>query len=74
MIAAIIIGIIILFFIFIIFYMSDKEKGEFNDGVSLGITITILICIEGLLIFCINKPRIQLQWMFIKVKQLLNIR
>lgn len=53
-IATIIIGIILLFFVCLTFYISDRKDGSFDDGVTLGIIITMLLCIEGILICCIS--------------------
>lgn len=52
-IATIIIGIILLFLMFLTFYLSDSKNGDFNDGVTLGMTIASLIFIEVILIGCI---------------------
>lgn len=49
-IAAIIIGIILVFFVCLTFYISDRKDSSFEDGVTLGIIITMLLCIETILI------------------------
>ena len=49
-IAAIIIGIILLFFVFLTFYISGRKDGKFDDGVTLGMIITLLAFIEYILI------------------------
>lgn len=53
-IAAIIIGIILLFFTFLANYISDKKYGKFDEGVTLGVIISILVLIESVLIIHIN--------------------
>ena len=53
-IAAIIIGIILLFFVCLAFYLSDRCGSEFDGGVTLGMIIVLLILIEGIFIICIN--------------------
>ena len=52
--AAIIIGIILLFFVCLAFYLSDRYGSEFGEGVTLGSIIVQLILIEGIFIICIN--------------------
>ena len=52
--AAIIIGIILLFFVCLAFYLSDRYGSEFDEGVTLGSIIVLLILIEGIFIICIN--------------------
>lgn len=49
-IAAIVIGIILLFFVFLTFYISGRKDGKFDDGVTLGMIITLLAFIEYILI------------------------
>ena len=53
-IAAIITGIILLFFVCLAFYISDRYGSEFDEGVTLGMIIVLLILIEGIFIICIN--------------------
>ena len=53
-IAAIIIGIILLFFVCLAFYLSDRYGSEFDEGVTLGMIIVLLILLEGIFIICIN--------------------
>lgn len=53
-IAAIIIGIILLFLVCVTFYISNRKYGKFEEGVILGIIITSLIFIEIFLICDIN--------------------
>lgn len=56
-IAAIIIGIILLTNLFLAFYISDKNIGEFDGGVTLGIIISILFFIEvGIVSNIISEP------------------
>lgn len=52
-IAAIIIGIILIFLVALTDYIGDKKHGKFNDGITLGVFITILLFIESMLIACI---------------------
>ena len=52
-IAAIIIGIILIFLVALTDYISDKKHGKFNDGITLGVFITIFVFIEYALIACI---------------------
>lgn len=52
-IAAIIIGIILIFFVCLTFYISIKKNGKFDDGVTLGMIITLLAFIEYIIINCI---------------------
>ena len=52
--ATIIIGIILLFFVCLAFYLSDRYGSEFDEGVTLGMIIVLLILIEGIFIICIN--------------------
>lgn len=54
-IAAIIIGIILIFFVFSTIYISDKKGGDFDSGVALGVTITMLLFLEIILISCITS-------------------
>ena len=49
-IAAIIIGVTLLFFVFLTFYISSKKGNMFDDGVSLGIIITVLLLIKSILV------------------------
>ena len=53
-IAAIITGIILLFFVCLALYLSDRYGSEFDEGVTLGMIIVKLILIEGIFIICIN--------------------
>lgn len=53
-IATIIIGIILVFFVCLTFYISDRKDGSFDDGVILGIIITTLLIIETILICVIS--------------------
>jgi hypothetical protein len=53
-IAAIIIGIILLFFVCLALYLSDRYGSEFDEGVTLGMIIVLLILLEGIFIICIN--------------------
>ena len=56
-IAAIIIGIILLFLVFLTFYISIKNDGKFDNGVTLGLIIMLLFYTEAFLIyFSDNKP------------------
>ena len=52
-IAAIIIGIILIFLVALTDYIRDKKHGKFNDGIALGVFITIFVFIECVLIACI---------------------
>lgn len=52
-IAAIIIGIILIFLVFLIDYINSSGYGTFCGGVTLGIFGTILLFIECVLISCI---------------------
>lgn len=45
-IAAIIVGIILLFFVFFTLYMYDEEDSTFADGLKLGVIITLLVFME----------------------------
>lgn len=51
--AAIIIGIILLFFVLLTSHISGKKNCEFDAGVTLGGVISILLFIETTLIVCI---------------------
>lgn len=54
--AAIIVGIILLFLVFLTFYISKRNDGKF-DGVTLGLIIVLLFYTEAFLIYCSdNKP------------------
>lgn len=56
-IAAIIIGVILLFFVCFTFSISNRKEGKFDDGVLLGTIVTILLFIEYILInFVISDP------------------
>lgn len=56
-IAAIIIGIVLLFFVFLTFYISNRNDGKFDEGVTLGLIIMLLFFTEAFLIYCSdNKP------------------
>ena len=52
-IAAIIIGIILIFLLALTDYIRDEKYGKFNDGITLGVFITIFVFIEYALIACI---------------------
>ena len=52
-IAAIITGIILIFLVALTDYIGDKKHGKFNDGITLGVFITIFMFIEYALIICI---------------------
>lgn len=52
-IAAIIIGIILIFLVALTDYIKDNKHGKFNDGITLGVFITIFVFIEYALIACI---------------------
>lgn len=57
-IAAIIIGIILLFFVFLASYVNNRyanneEDGKFGVGLTLGVVITMLSFIECILVDCI---------------------
>ena len=54
-IVAIITGIIFLFFVFLTLYIDTKRCGTFNDGITLGIIITLLLFTECALIICIKN-------------------
>lgn len=55
--AAIIVGIILLFLVFLTFYISKRNDGKFDDGVTLGLIIMLLFYTEAFLIYCSdNKP------------------
>lgn len=54
-ILTIIIGIILLFLVCLTFYISGKKNGKFDDGVTLGVAITMLLLIEIRLIICITS-------------------
>lgn len=49
-IAAIIIGIILLFFVFLTSYLSGRNGSKFDNGVTLGIFIAMFVFIESILI------------------------
>ena len=51
--AAIITGIILIFLVALTDYIGDKKHGKFNDGITLGVFITIFVFIEYALIACI---------------------
>ena len=53
-IAALIIGIILLFFVWLLFYIGNRRDGKYEDGAVLGIIITVLIFTEIFLICDIN--------------------
>lgn len=56
-ISAIIIGIILIFLVFLTFYISKRNDGKFDDGVTLGLIIMLLFYTEAFLIYCSdNKP------------------
>ena len=52
-IAAIILGIILLFFVLLASYMNDEEDSKFGDGLTLGVIITVLLFIECIILGCI---------------------
>ena len=52
-IAAIILGIILIFFVFFASYVNNEKDGEFGDGLKLGVVITMLTFIESILVGCI---------------------
>lgn len=52
-IAAIILGIILIFFVFFASYVNNEKDGEFGDGLKLGVVITMLSFIECILVGCI---------------------
>ena len=52
-IVAIFIGIILIFFVCLTFYIRSKKDGKYDDGVTLGMIITLLAFIEYILINCI---------------------
>ena len=52
-IAAIIIGIVLIFFMFLASYIDNKESGNFSNGLILGVIITMLLFIESILVSCI---------------------
>ena len=54
-IAAIIIGIILIFFVYLTIYISTRSDSKFDDGVTAGIIITVLLCIEMGLVSCISS-------------------
>ena len=57
-IAVIIIGIILIFFVYLTIYISRKKGFIFDDGVSSGIIITILLLIESILVgYIFSGPR-----------------
>ena len=53
-IAAIIVGIILIFLVFLTFYISNRNDGKFDKGVTLGLIIMLLFFTEAILITCIN--------------------
>ena len=54
-IAAIITGVILIFFVSLAFHISNNEiDANFNNGLIFGIIVTVLFFIEGILIYCIN--------------------
>ena len=55
-IAVIITGIILIFFVFLAFQINNNEiDANFNDGLIFGIIIAVLFFTEGILIYCINS-------------------
>lgn len=54
-IATIIIGIILLFFVCLLFYIDNRRDGNYEEGAVLGIIVTSLLFIEGILIYFINS-------------------
>ena len=55
-IAAIITGVILIFFVSLAFHISNNEiDANFKNGLIFGIIVTILIFIESVLIYCINS-------------------
>lgn len=57
-IAAIIIGIILIFLVFLTFYISKRNDGKFDEGVTLGLIVMLLFFTEAILITCFNcDPR-----------------
>jgi hypothetical protein len=56
-IAAIFIGIILLFLVFFASYVDSNGRGSFNEGMSLGVIITTLLFIEvGIVDSIISEP------------------
>jgi hypothetical protein len=56
-IAAIIIGIILIFFVILTQYIDSNEWGSFREGISLGVIITTLSFIEvGIVSSIISEP------------------
>ena len=56
-IAAVIIGIILIFLVCLTFYISNRNDGKFDDGVTLGLIVMLLLFTEAFLIHCSNnKP------------------
>ena len=53
-IAAIIIGIILLFFVWLLFYIDNRRDGKYEEGVVLGMIVTKLLFIEVILLCFIN--------------------
>ena len=55
-IAAIITGVILIFFVSLAFHISNNEiDANFNNGLIFGIIIAVLFFTEGILIYCINS-------------------
>lgn len=56
-IAAIILGIILIFLVALTDYIRDEKHGKFNDGITLGVFISILLFIEiALIVYIIDDP------------------
>lgn len=49
-IAAIIIGIILLFFVCLLFYIDNRRDGKYEEGAVLGMIVTTLLFIEWMLV------------------------
>ena len=53
-IAALIIGIILIFFVWLLFYIDNRRDGKYEDGAVLGIIVASLLSIEGILVYFIT--------------------
>lgn len=54
-IAALIIGIVLIFFVWLLFYIDNRRDGKYEDGAVLGIIVATLLCLEGILLYFINN-------------------
>lgn len=54
-IAAIVIKIILLFFIWLLFYIDNRRDFKYEDGAVLGIIVATLLCLEGIILYFIHN-------------------